>query len=218
MTMLQRTGASDGATDVDSPRLAARVDGGWWAAWIARREEDSDAGARVEVPGEARAYTWIEVVSLDASGTPVGPIRKITGPTGHIGSFDLATRVHGELDVFARDEVQSREGEGGRVLHIVVRDASVDDAVTVATGAGRGALDLVVGASAAAWLAYVDAQDHSHLLALGESRSPLGPSTPEDELDGARILALLSTGNPARFVAAVPTSDAPIFRDVTCAR
>jgi hypothetical protein len=209
---------SDGVTDVDAPRVAARLAGGWWVAWTARREESTDAGARVEAPSEARAFTWIEIVAIDTNGAPMGPIRKLTSPTGHIASFDLATRPHGELDVFARDETQSREGEGGKVVHIVVRDASVDDAVVVATGAGRGAVDLVTGANGEAWLSFIDAQDHSRVLPLGESRAPTGAATVEDALDGARLLAITSAGTPLRFVAAVPTSDAAVFRDVTCAR
>ena len=207
---------SDGVQDVDAPRLAARANGGWWAAWLARREESPDAGPRVEVPGEARAFTWVEIVALDDSGAPVGPVRRLTAPAGHVASFDLAPRAHGELDVFARDETQAHEGEGGRILHIVVHDASVDEPVIVATGAGRGAVDLVSGATGAAWLVYVDAQDHPRLVPLGESRMPAGPATLEDELDGARLLVITSSDSLTRFAAAVPASDGPVFREVTC--
>ena len=105
---------SDGVEDVDAPRLAARANGGWWAAWVARREESPDAGPRVEAPGEGRAFTWVEIVALDDSGVPAGPIRRITALAGHVASFDLAPRAHGELDVFVRDETQAHEGEGGR--------------------------------------------------------------------------------------------------------
>jgi hypothetical protein len=63
---------------------------------------------------------------------------------------------------------------------------------------------------------YVDAQDHPRLVPLGESRMPAGPATLEDELDGARLLVITSSDSLTRFAAAVPASDGPVFREVTC--
>jgi hypothetical protein len=217
---------SDGLTAVDGPRLAPRAGGGWWAAWSARREEPADSGVRgddvrpsLEIPSEARTFSWVELVALDAAGASVGAIRKLTLPSGHVASFDMAPRPHGELDVFARDETQAREGEGGRILHVVVRDAAIDDAIVVVPdGAGRGALDLLAGLGGESWLAYVDGADRPRLLPLGETRGPLGPPATEDALEGGRLLAV--TG-PSRLVAAFPTPapDRPdVLREVTCVR
>jgi hypothetical protein len=224
---------SDGVTDVDGPRVAPRAGGGWWVAWSARREEAADSGARsdavrpaLEVPSEARAFSWVELVAVDAAGASVGAIRKLTSPNGHVASFDLAARPHGELDVFARDETQTREGEGGRVLHVVVHDATIDDAIVVVPdGAGRGALDLLAGPGGEAWLAYVDGADRPRLLPLGETRAPVGSPTTEDSLEGARLLA--ATG-ASRLVGAFPGpaadlpdaqgDSAPVLREVACVR
>jgi hypothetical protein len=149
---------SDGLTAVDGPRLAPRAGGGWWVAWLARREEPADSGVRgadvrlsLEVPSEARTFSWVELVALDAAGASVGAIHKLTSPSGHVATFDMAPRPRGELDVFARDETQAREGEGGRILHVVVRDAAIEDAVVVvprarrARRAGRSRRRIVVG-------------------------------------------------------------------------
>jgi hypothetical protein len=45
---------------------------------------------------------------------------------------------------------------------------------------------------------------------------PAGPATLEDELDGARLLVITSSDSLTRFAAAVPASDGPVFREVTC--
>jgi hypothetical protein len=227
---------SDGITDVDGPRVAPRAGGGWWVAWSARREEAADSGARsdavraaLEAPSEGRTFSWVELVAVDAAGASVRAIHKLTSPGGHVASFDIAARSHGELDVFARDETQSREGEGGRILHVVVRDAAIDDAIVMAPdGAGRGALDVLTGPAGEAWLAYVDGADRPRLLPLGETRAPVGPPTTEDSLEGARLL--VATG-PSRLIGvfsgagadrpdaqADGSEGAPVLREVTCVR
>ena len=62
-------------TDAESPVLAARPGGGYWLAYIARRAgtESPDAGYEAEPVG----YRWIEVLPLDAQGSPTG-----VGPRG----------------------------------------------------------------------------------------------------------------------------------------
>jgi hypothetical protein len=173
------------------------------------------------VPGEDRAYSWVEVVTVGDDGAPGGPPRRLTPALGHVASFDLAPRSDGELDVVARDETQSREGEGGRVLHVVVHpDGPVGETtVILPAGAGRGSVDLVTGAGDAAWLTLSDAQDRPLVLPLGPTRSPVPLAAPsvEDALEGGRLLTLATAGPPARFFAAFPATEGALFREATCA-
>jgi hypothetical protein len=209
--------------DVDSPRLAPKAGGGFWAAWMAHRpEEKPDASARpgaaLEAPAEERVYTWIELATVGPDGAPQGAPLRITPALGHAASFDVAARATGELDLVVRDETQSREGEGGHVAHFVVRPdgALADPVVLVASGAGRGSVDLVGGLDGA-WLAFSDPQDRTLLLPLGPALAPAGSSSVEDGLEGGRLLLATAAGPPARFVAAFPATDGALFREVTCA-
>jgi hypothetical protein len=212
--------------DPDGPHVAPRAAGGWWVAWTAHRPESvADAGARAvatspaEVPAEDRAYSWVEVVTVGDDGAPGGAPRRITSALGHVASFDLAPRSDGELDVVARDETQAREGEGGRVLHVVVHSdgGAGETTVMLPAGAGRGSVDLVTGAGDAAWLTLSDAQDRPLVLPLSPARAPLGAPSIEDALEGGRLLTLATAGPPARFFAAFPAADGALFREVTCA-
>jgi hypothetical protein len=219
---------SGDTAEPDGPRLLAREPkegGGWWVAWMAHRPELlADAAARpgaavAEAPAEDRSFTWIEVIAIGDDGAPAGPPRRITSATGHAGAFDLAPHPHGGLDVLVRDETQLREGEGGRILHVVVSaDGRADEpAVIVPAGVGRGAIDVVLGATGAAWLAYSDAQDRTLLVPLGPGRSALGAASIEDALEGGRFLTVAGEGALTRFTAAFPGADGPLFREVACA-
>jgi hypothetical protein len=214
------------SADPDSPRVAPRAAGGWWVAWTAHRSEaatDAGAGAvpvLVEGPAEDRAYSWIEVAIVGDDGAPSGAPRRITPALGHVASFDLAPRSSGELDVMVRDETQTREGEGGRVVHVVVRpDSGIDEpAVLVPAGVGRGSVDLVTGEGNLSWLTFADAQDRILAVPLGPTRAPLGSPSIEDVLEGGRLLVLAGAGSPARFAAAFLGGDGALFREATCAR
>jgi hypothetical protein len=216
---------SGDTADPDGPRIAPRAAGGWWVGWTAHRPEVVvDAGVRggsssVEAPAEDRVYSWVEIVGVGDDGAPAGAPRRITPPLGHAASFDLAPRPGGELDVVVRDETQAHEGEGGRIIHLVVRpDGGLEEpGVMISSGVGRGSVDLVTGPGASAWLTYSDAQDHSMAVPLGPARAQLGLPSVEDILEGGRLLALASAGPPARFIAAFPGADGALFREVTCA-
>ncbi|MGO8994848.1 MAG: hypothetical protein ACLQVI_16150 [Polyangiaceae bacterium] len=218
---------SGDTADPDGPRVAPRAAGGWWVAWLAHRPEAPpdasvrEAGPTIEAPGEERSYSWVEIVSLGDDGTPSGAPRRITSPIGHASSFDFAPRPDGLLDVVARDETQAREGEGGRVLHVVVRpDGGADEpTVMVSAGVGRGSVDLVTGESGHAWLTFPDAQDRTLAVPLGSTRAPLGLPSVEDALESGRLLTLANAGPPAQLVAVFPASSegGALFREVTCA-
>jgi hypothetical protein len=91
---------------------------------------------------------------------------------------------------------------------------------------GRGAIDFVVGAredraESDAWLAFSDATDRTMILPLGPARAPIGPPSPEDSLEDARVLFSVGGGAGAdkpRITAAFPESEGALFRDVTCGK
>jgi len=64
--------ASSPDSDAEMPRVVA--DGaGYFVLWMARRPEpvgalDASAPAAAEAIGEPRAYSWLEMVTLDAAG------------------------------------------------------------------------------------------------------------------------------------------------------
>jgi len=208
-------------TDADAPRVALRP-GGFWVVWLAHKADSTrsaDDEHRLEAPAEKRTSQWIEIVALDDHAAPLAPARPLTGPSGHIGGFDLATRPSGELDVLARDDEQPTEGAGGRILRITLhgeRGETADPAaVVVADGVGRGAIDLVTARNGAdAWLAFADVADHTRLVALGDARAPLGAPSGEAALDSARLLGVTA---PDTLLAAFPSEDAQL-RLVRCKR
>jgi hypothetical protein len=218
---------SSETADPEGPRLAPREgpgEGGFWVAWMAHRPEPmGDGGGRsgpamTEAPAEDRVFSWIEVVAIGDDGAPGGPPRRITSASGHAASFDLAPRSRGGMDVVVRDETQVREGEGGRILHVLVLpDGGAEEPSTlIPSGAGRGSVDLVTGSRGEAWVTYSDAQDHTVLLPLGAPRAPLGLPSIEEALEGGRFLTV-APGGPVRFVAAFPGADGALFREVACA-
>jgi hypothetical protein len=68
--------------------------------------------------GEAVTYTWLEVMLLDASGTPSGDPMRLTPDDGHVISFDVAPAKDGGLLVAYRDE-DSPTGAGGGVVKML---------------------------------------------------------------------------------------------------
>jgi hypothetical protein len=210
--------------DPDGPRLATRSAGGWWVAWIAHRVDSAaDAsGGSLEAPAEDRAYSWLEVVTVAEDGSPIGPPRRITSASGRVASFDVAPSSRGGLDVVARDETQPREGEGGRVLHVVVQpDGTPEDpSVLVSSGVGRGSVDLVTGLGEESWLAFSDMQDRAAVVPLGSARGASGLPSVEEALEGGRLLTLTpvagAAGARGHFVAAFPGIEGPLFREIAC--
>jgi len=84
---------SPASVDAESPRLVVRP-GGYWLAYIARSgggDVDTDARYIAEEIG----FRWIEVVPLDANGSPIGSSRSITAKDGHVMVFDIAAAPDG---------------------------------------------------------------------------------------------------------------------------
>jgi len=63
------------AADAESPRLATRP-GGYWLAYIGRSTAPTDTNG--PAPAEDVGFRWIEVVALDANGSPTGAARVAT--------------------------------------------------------------------------------------------------------------------------------------------
>jgi hypothetical protein len=187
--------ASPETADAESPKLLPRpssVGGGFWLAWLAQRiEEDSQASARIEGPGESRSFRWVDVTTLDARGGSAGPVRRISPSSGRSVGFDLA-RSGDDLVVLVEDETERSEGAGSMITRYVVRDGRVEESATVLDGGvGHGLAELVPVAPAASahWLAFSDTSEHAHLAALGAGLVAQAPPTLEPALDGARVVA-----------------------------
>ncbi len=180
--------ASPESSDAESPRLLARPGGGFWLAWLARRAED--AGYAIESPGEKRAFRWVEIVPLTATGEPAGPVKRVSSEKGRAAAFELA-RSGSDLVVMVQDEAASSDGAGARIVRHLVGE-KVDAADIVDGGVGTTVAELVPVASpgeAAHWLAWSDMSERAHLTPLGSGLVAAGMSTSEPVLDGARVLA-----------------------------
>jgi hypothetical protein len=186
-------------SDVDEPRLVARS-GGYWLAWIARKPEPlRDAAPELEGPGERRTHAWLEIVPLDPTGKPTGPVKRVTDAGSRVEAFDLMTQG-GALTALVKDDEAPADNAGSRLL---VYDGE-KTRVVVAEGVGRGIPDLLGG-----FAAFRDEQDRARLVPLVPAPDPR-PS-PEPALDGARTLADVGgqilagfPGDPARALRVVP--------------
>lgn len=185
--------ASPETSDAESPRLVSRPGGGFWLGWLARRTEEE--AYTVEGPGEKRAFRWVEVVALTATGEAAGPVRRITSDKGRAATFELA-RSGAELAVVVQDELASAEGEGARVVRYLVageKGAPIPSADVVDRGVGTALAELVPStapAGGARWLAWTDTSERTHMTPLlAAGLVVAAPSMAEPSLDGARVLA-----------------------------
>ena len=176
------------------PRLALR-EGGYWLTWVATRPEHPEVApsGEVEVSSEERAFAWLEVISLDAKGTPVGQARALTSSTGHLGGY--AAWAHGgALELIAGDGVHGKEG--GSLLRLIVHpDGSVEPASPLASGVDVGTPPSVVaGPTGRAWVSYVDRAGDPRLLSL-DGAAPSRASQ-EPSLATGRMLAVAPGPEP----------------------
>lgn len=193
-------------TDAEQPQVTARA-GGFWVAWFGHRPlVRADAGSNLEGPAESREARWVEVVSVNDAGKPVGLVHRLVTPSGHASAFslvsDAAAGKDDVLHVFLRDDEESSDGAGGALLQATLRADAVEPAALVAQGAGRGAptfvrLDVPL-------LVYADAADHTVVLPLSSALTPFqpratgdaAPGSPsvEPSLEGARVLGPTKRG------------------------
>lgn len=222
-TVVRSGVVSPETTDAERPQLATRDTGGYWLAWIARKVEPlRDAGPELEGPSEDRAYRWVELLALDADGSPVASVRRLTAATGHVSGFSMAT--HGSrLDLYVPEEDERTDGSGGEILHIAITgDGIAHVAPTVTSGAAHGATPAVVwrmprteSGDSQGYLAYADVTDRSWLALLDGTGAPRGTATLEPSLDDARLLAA-DVGGGLLVGASRPDSADNVFRWLSC--
>jgi hypothetical protein len=194
-------------SDAEEPRIVPNG-GGFLVFWLARRPERgavqdrpvSDAAgplARVvEVTSEARAFSWLEMVALDANGTPAGAVRRLTSTTGHVSAYDVAVakeEPRATVVAVARDDGEAVDGSGGSLLRVRVgEDLAPSDVVEIPTdGLGRGTPSLLRGPTQQLDLTWVDLHERLRFVPLDSNGSPAGPSSVEDGLGESRLLLRL---------------------------
>jgi hypothetical protein len=199
--------ASPESSDAESPRLLARPGGGFWLAWLARRAEEEPYA--VEGPGEKRAFRWVEVMPLGATGEPSGPVRRVSSEKGRAASFELG-RSGNDLVVMVQDEAAPSEGAGSRIVRHLVGE-KIESADVLDGGVGTAIAELVPIPNAvdakdagARWLAWADPSEHAHMTPLGPHLVAEGRSTLEPSLDGARVLAAVPPDGIYALVGASP--------------
>jgi hypothetical protein len=228
-------------SDAEMPRVVA--DGaGYFVSWMARRPEpgaalDAEAPAAAEATGEARAYSWLEGVRVDAAGVPTGPSRRLTPASGHVSAYDVQALAGGGapslLVVIARDDGEAVDGSGGTLLRVGIRDGVVEAPLGLpGDGLGRGAPSLVDGPLP--WLAWIGPHEGLRLLPLDAEGAPVAPPSAEPLLDEARPLRVLADvladGAPGtlrtkdggastdRLLVAFPGDSSAALRLVSCTR
>lgn len=226
----QRVGAtldlSPKDSDADSPR-AVPFGKGYAVAWIARAPDPDVSlgdGSDFEVPGETRTRGWVELVLVDDRGTPTGPPRRLTAPTGHVSAFDLLppqsppapAGVQGAaptLLVVARDDGETVDGSGGTLLRVRVGAELVEPPVAFThDGLGRGAPLFIEGP--ATWLTWVGPAEHMRLLGLDASGAPGGLPSAEEAMDETRPVLGLRSGN---LLVEAPADPVRQLRTFSCA-
>jgi hypothetical protein len=210
-------------SDAEMPRVASSAGAGALVFWLARKPEavtPVDASAASEVTGEARAYSWLEVVAVDAHGSPLGAARRLTALSGHVSAYDVQPlpRAGARPDgpwvlVVARDDGEAVDGSGGALLRMRVRADGQDPPQAFATdGLGRGAPAFVDGSPP--WLSWVAPNEEGRLLSLDATGTPTQLPSAEPSLDDGRPLAWIEQGR--RILAAMPGDSAAQLRVLSC--
>lgn len=171
-------------SNAEMPRVVARA-GGFWLVWVSTRPERVDEGARA--PGEDAEYRWLEALSLDAQGEPIGSARRITPYDGHVLTFDLAPLPEGRALVVYRDDDVPGGAAGGSLERVVLRPDGPGEASPWVDLAGpSGTPSLLPG-----WLAVADAAAETRLVPLGPNGDASGTPVREPVLGLGEPVAAL---------------------------
>ncbi len=154
-------------TNAEMPRVVARP-GGFWLVWVAARPEHVDEEARA--PGEDAEFRWLEALSLDTQGEPIGGPRRLSPPDGHVLTFDLVALSEGRALVVYRDDDVPSGGAGGTLGRVVLRPDGPGEASPWADLAGPSASPSLLPG----WLAVADAAAETRLVPLGPGGEPTG--------------------------------------------
>jgi hypothetical protein len=167
---------------------------------------ESPQGREGEATGEARAFSWVEMVAVDAHGAPAAPVRRLTPSTGHVSAFDvtvLAREPKSTLLIVARDDGESVDGSGGTLLHVRAgADFAEAPLELPSDGLGRGAPDLVQASPP--WLTWIDSRERLRLLPLDAAGAPAGRSSAEESLGEGRPLLW---ADPRQLLVARPVGE-----------
>jgi hypothetical protein len=190
------------SSDADSPRLAPRAGGGYWAVWVARKDEPTTDASTIEGPGETPTFRWLEAAPLDAQGTRVGAVAKLVPEFWHAGGYDLATTREG-AEVVVRDATEEKD-EGCTLGQITLSD-KVDGPAALAVDVGRAEPDLVTTAIAnggsVSWVVTPDLNDATRIIPLRKIGAQAQLPSVEPLLRSARALALRSANSGVELLA-----------------
>lgn len=136
--------------------------------------------------GESVAFTWLEVMLLDASGAPAGDAVRITSDNGHVISYDVAAASDGGLVVAFRDEDSPTGAGGGQVkaLRIAPGGGVAESYLSQEETPSDGAPTLLGG-----WMAIPTLRGADLLGRLGEGGIPKEPVEVEPSLGRGEPIA-----------------------------
>jgi hypothetical protein len=186
------------SADATTPHLALRP-GGYWLGYLARGEEDArkkrDAKKTAkrgdddedEDQGEAITASWVELLPLDETGTPVAAARAVTPKRGHALAFDLAPGDDGGALVAWRDDDTPTGSSGGRVSVALVKlGGSIEPRVVDEAGVA-GAPALLPG-----WISLASPSGVTRIAALSPRGDVLDDLAPEPSLGAGEPIAATS--------------------------
>src|SRR4029077_16040376 len=165
-------------------------------------DQGLERAAENQSGAEARAYSWLEMIPVDADGKAIGSVRRLTPPSGHVSAYDAQAieSLNAGLLVVARDDGESVDGTGGTLLRMRVRLDGTESPMVLSTdGLGRGPPTFVDGPRP--WLTWVGPGEQVRLLPLGRGGELDAAASPEDSLEEARPLLSLADG---RILVATP--------------
>jgi hypothetical protein len=195
------------SADAESPQLATR-DGGYWLAYIARSggTPSPEAGYVAEEIG----FRWVEIVMLDANGSPAGVARAATPKDGHVMVFDLASAPDGGALLVYRSDDTPTGAAGGEVMRVLVHAANIDPpAVLAKEDVGAGVPNVLPG-----WIAVLDAADVTRLAPLGRLGELAAPLNAEPDIGAGEPIA----ASGGRLLVARPTGQAVKLAVLDCKR
>jgi hypothetical protein len=208
---------SSEARDAEAPRLARRP-GGFWLAYATRVAPSTrgekptppiktvSAASSAKPPGDAASddgvlrvgQRGIDVLPLDANGSPTVEPRSVTPSRAHVMAFDIGAAPDGALLVAWRDDDTAPGVESGSVFMArIAPDGSVTRTVIEDDQGGAGVPSLVVDQRKSSragahplWLALASVTDATRLGALGTQGELLDSLSSDPLLSNAEPLAL----------------------------